>query len=288
MNGVALVLSGGGGKGAYQIGVWKALKEFGIDKKITAVSGTSVGALNAALFLQGDINVAKEVWSNISNKKILKIEKVEVLKKVLLENGITSSIANNYLISKGKTGIFSRNGLLEIMESYVNLDFISQSKIQCFISCCQLPEMTVKYFNINNNSNERIKNILLASSALPVIYDNVLIDNKRYIDGGVVDNIPVKPLYDIGYKTIIIVHLSHENIVRDTDFPGVNMFQIIPRKPQGNFIKGTLDFNKEHAEIRMNQGYEDTYRLIRPFYDMGLISNRIYKYRCKNRGISVF
>lgn len=287
MDGIALVLSGGGGKGAYQIGVWKALREFGIDKKIRAVSGASVGALNAVLFLQDDINIAKEVWSNISNEKILKIDKIETLKKLLLETGITSSMVNNYLVSKGKTGIFSREGLLEIMEEYVDLDIVSQSKIQCFISCCEIPKKVVKYFNINSSSKERIKNILLASSALPVIYDNVIIDDKRYIDGGVVDNIPVKPLYDIGYKTIIVVHLSHNSIIRDTDFPGVNMFQIIPRKPQGNFINGTLDFDKSHAEIRMNQGYEDTYRLIRPFYDMGLIKDRVYRYVCKKRGIGL-
>ena len=89
------------------------------------------------------------------------------------------------------------------------------------------------------------------------------------------DNTPVKPLYDIGYRTIIVVHLNNDNIVKDTDFPGINMFQIIPKTSQGNFISGTLDFDKEHAEIRMNQGYEDTYKLIRPFYDIGLIKDRI-------------
>ena len=76
------------------------------------------------------------------------------------------------------------------------------------------PKKIVKYFNINNSSEERIRNILLASSALPVIYDNVIIDDKRYIDGGIVDNIPVKPLYDVGCKTIIVVHLSRDSIVK--------------------------------------------------------------------------
>ena len=193
----------------------------------------------------------------------------------MIETGVTSSIANAYLISKGKTGVFSRDGLLEIMEKYVDLNTVSQSKVQCFISCCEIPKKVVKYFKINNKSEERIKDILLASSALPVIYDNVIIDGKRYIDGGIVDNTPVKPLYDIGYRTIIVVHLNNDNIVKDTDFPGINMFQIIPKTSQGNFISGTLDFDKEHAEIRMNQGYEDTYKLIRPFYDIGLIKDRI-------------
>ena len=50
----AVVLSGGGSKGAYQIGVWKYLEECGLAQHICAVSGTSVGALNAALFSTGN------------------------------------------------------------------------------------------------------------------------------------------------------------------------------------------------------------------------------------------
>ena len=69
---IGLVFAGGGGKGAYHIGVWKALREYGIDKNITAVAGTSVGALNAALLAHGDYGLAEDVWLNISPQQILK------------------------------------------------------------------------------------------------------------------------------------------------------------------------------------------------------------------------
>src|SRR5690606_21133320 len=55
-----LVLSGGGARGAYQIGVWKAMHELGLDRRVKAVAGTSVGAINTALFLQGDVDRAVE------------------------------------------------------------------------------------------------------------------------------------------------------------------------------------------------------------------------------------
>ena len=58
---IGLVLEGGGGKGSYQIGVWKAIRELGLEKKIVAVSGTSVGALNAALFAKGDFETACQI-----------------------------------------------------------------------------------------------------------------------------------------------------------------------------------------------------------------------------------
>ncbi|MFP4698550.1 MAG: patatin-like phospholipase family protein [Eubacteriales bacterium] len=65
-NKIGLVFCGGGGKGSYQIGVWKALEEYGVSKNISGVSGTSVGTLNAALFIQSDVYMAQDVWLDIS------------------------------------------------------------------------------------------------------------------------------------------------------------------------------------------------------------------------------
>ena len=59
---LGLVLSGGGGKGAYQIGAWRALIELGWDSRIQAVSGASVGALNAALIGCTDYTQAEALW----------------------------------------------------------------------------------------------------------------------------------------------------------------------------------------------------------------------------------
>lgn len=66
-----LVLGGGGVRGAYQIGVWKALKEIGIE--ISAVSGTSIGALNSALIAQGEYDIAYKLWKEISIEKVVSI-----------------------------------------------------------------------------------------------------------------------------------------------------------------------------------------------------------------------
>lgn len=67
-----LVLEGGGAKGAYQIGAWKALKEAGV--KIKGVSGTSVGALNGALICMGDMERAESLWSNIAYSQIMDVD----------------------------------------------------------------------------------------------------------------------------------------------------------------------------------------------------------------------
>ena len=66
-----LVLAGGGAKGAYQIGAWKALKEAGV--RICAVAGTSVGALNGALICMGDLEQAEKLWKTIAYSKVMDV-----------------------------------------------------------------------------------------------------------------------------------------------------------------------------------------------------------------------
>lgn len=79
----SIVFSGGGGKGAYQIGVWKYLHEIGLDKKIHGVSGVSVGALNSLLFLQGDYEKAEKVWLQIEQKELTHVSLKHYLEQLL-------------------------------------------------------------------------------------------------------------------------------------------------------------------------------------------------------------
>ena len=64
----ALVLSGGGAKGSYQIGVWKALRKLNI--KIDIVTGSSIGAINAAMFAQNKYFLAKRLWKKIKTENL--------------------------------------------------------------------------------------------------------------------------------------------------------------------------------------------------------------------------
>ena len=65
----AVVLGGGGSKGAYQIGVWQALRELGLDYRV--VTGTSVGALNGALMAQGEFEAAYALWWEMDNARVM-------------------------------------------------------------------------------------------------------------------------------------------------------------------------------------------------------------------------
>lgn len=278
MNGVALVLAGGGGKGAYHIGVWKALREFGVDKNISAVAGTSVGSLNAALFMQGDFDLAEKIWLSISHDKLLTVSPHKIV-TTLVGLGLGSIFSMSQILGFANMfsqhGIFSRDGMKQLIKDNLNLEYISNSSIKGFATCCELPFFSTTYFSLNDCSSNLLQSILLASSALPVVYGAEEIEGNKYVDGGLRDNLPIQPLYDEGYRQIIVVHLNREDTIEHSSFPEANIIEILPQNHQGDFINGTLDFSPEGAAKRIHEGYTDTVKIFKPIYEMGLVQQKI-------------
>ena len=74
MEKTGLVLGGGGAKGSYEVGVWMALRDLEIEPEIQGVSGTSIGALNTALYAQGDLQQAISLWTGLTKEDIVHID----------------------------------------------------------------------------------------------------------------------------------------------------------------------------------------------------------------------
>lgn len=268
-----LVLAGGGGKGAYQIGVLKALKEFGLMDQIVAVSGSSVGALNAILFTQKDTEKMEAVWKKITPEQIVDISEaggdlLEVLqqKMGILGDFLESVSLKEYLSKAKEEGICERDGLLKILESEVDLQKVTHSpeKIYATISSMENGVPVAKYCLLNGKTEEEIKKLLLASSALPVIYDAVEIDGVQYRDGGLADNVPVKPLKDEGIDNLIVIRHSQAELRIDTNGKNeVTYLEITPSHSLGEFVTGTIDFSHDSILYRMSLGYYDGMRLLK-------------------------
>jgi NTE family protein len=261
MRDIGLVLAGGGGRGAYQIGAWQALRELGLDQRIGAVSGTSVGALNGALFAQGNFKAARRVWLTLNSDKVLTIE------HQAQEHQVKGSawFKEFDMGSKLKEGIFSRQGLLEIIHQQADLKRISEAQLPAYAACCQLPTLRPVYFKLNGLTPDKIIQVLLATSAIPVVFDMVAIDGETYVDGGARDNIPVKPLYDAGFRRFIVIHLEPGEHRLAKKFPGAEFIQVIPSRDLGNILTGILDFSHTGARYRMGLGYQDALTSLAPY-----------------------
>ena len=95
-----IVLEGGGARGSYQIGAWKALREAGI--KIRGIAGASVGALNGALICMDDLEKAEEIWENIRYSQVIDVDDdvIETVKKLDLKSLDLVKVAED---AKGNT-----------------------------------------------------------------------------------------------------------------------------------------------------------------------------------------
>ena len=139
-----LVLAGGGVRGAYQIGVWKALKELKI--KVSAVSGVSIGAVNGALFVQGSKTKAERLWNKIA------IDDIILLPKEMENDENLFKVKNLMKIAKE---IYSNNGLdmspLEnLLNEIVDEDKIRNSEIDFGIATFSLSEKSENYYFIKD------------------------------------------------------------------------------------------------------------------------------------------
>jgi NTE family protein len=245
---VGLVLNGGGGKGAYQVGAFKAIRQAGLSDKITAVAGSSVGALNMCLFAYDGGTVGEDIWQHISPEQFIDPE-LDML--------------------DGREGFVSRQGLLDIIDGYLDLEKIRNNKLSLYATVTAYDgdgTARARYMQLNGKSDSEIKNILLASSSLPVIYEPVVMDGIMYRDGGLTDNLPIKPLYDIGIRKFIVVLLSQQAEIDESRFVGSEFFVIRPSRDLGDTLTGTLDFTAEGAKYRSKLGYLDASHAIR-FYN---------------------
>lgn len=283
MKKIGLVLAGGGGRGAYHIGVWKALRETSLDRYVSAISGTSVGGLNAALFLQGDLEKAVQVWENISVEKIL-----------TPRHGFENKMRHSKYEPKKYHGIYLhiRDGLIEIIRNNLDMSVFDNSSKNCYMTCRRTqnekdmdsymqmftkPDRTkackryvngeAVYFNMREYAPEEREKILLATSAIPFVFPKEKIDGHYYMDGGSADNLPVEPLYRLEKcEMIVVIHLTtNEQLLRikKEDFPQAVILEIRPKEEQGGFFAGILDFTAEGAKRRMQQGYDDTIEMFR-------------------------
>lgn len=243
-----LVLVGGGTRGAYQVGVWKALQELEI--KITAIVGTSIGALNGAMFLQDDFFTTVKMYENIKMKDIMNVEGVDSQKDIFDLSNILN-LATNYTKQKG----IDNTPLRKMIEHYIDIDKVYNSEIDFGLVAYSVKNKTPLQKFKNEIPKEQMVDYLLASSCFP-IFKPQKIGDEEYYDGGLYDNAPSNMLIEKGYKNLIIADIAGAGFSRKTLDRNVYVKVISPAEELG----GIFEFNHERIINNMKLGYLDTMR----------------------------
>ncbi len=241
-----LVLAGGGTKGAYEVGIWKALCEMGIN--VTSIVGASIGALNGALFLQNNFEETVKMYENIKIDNIMNVNGIDANKNIFDLSNIFN-LAADYTKQKG----IDNTPLREMIRKYVDMDKLYNSPIDFGLVTYSVKNKTPLQVFKNEIPKEKMENYLLASSCFP-IFKPQIINGEEYYDGGLYDNIPSNMLIEKGYKNIIIADIAGVGFSKKT----VNKDIYVKVISSSEDLGGTFEFNHERILNNIKLGYLDT------------------------------
>lgn len=246
-----LVLAGGGGKGAYQIGAWQALREMHIS--FDAIAGVSIGSINGALIAAGDMKKAVDFWHNVSIEKGVKIANELVDPENLFSKKNWGILFREFI----KNGGFDASPAEDYLKSYINEEKIRKKKIPLGIITVHLGQSaTPLEIFAEDIPNGELVDYLLASSNIPLA-NNIGPEGEKFLDGGVYDNTPVMTLKKRGYNKLIIIDISNiKGVAHNLNF---NNSQVVYIRPYSLEDLGpSFDFSGEMIDKRIRLGYLDT------------------------------
>ncbi len=254
---LGIVLEGGGAKGAFQIGAWKALRELGIE--FEGVAGTSIGALNGAFFMQDDFDVAYEMWYNMSPSRIIAGDDhlIEKMIKMDLEGKDFQRVIASLRKLAGQKGLDIRP-LRELISSHLKEDVIRKSSKTFGFMTVSLTDLKPTQIYKEDVPVGHMAEYLIASANLPV-FQIERIDGKLYVDGGFYDNLPISLLTAKGFDEIITIELNglgFKQKIQDKK----NEVKVTAIKHSGNLGR-TLELLPETSRRNLQMGYYDTLKV---------------------------
>ena len=270
-----LVLEGGGTKGAYQIGAYKALRDLGI--KFTGIAGTSIGALNGALIIQDDDKVMEDIWINYDYKSFMNIDEdtYERYKNIEMKAKNFHDVVD--LINKArKNNGIDISPLRKLLQEKIDEDKIRQSNIDFGITTAYWDgKIFPKLLYTEDIPKGRLADYLIASASLPIFQLHKLAD-KLYLDGMFSDNIPINMLAQKGYNDIVVIRLVNDSIGKKiiNKYKDLNLKLIVPSQDLG----GSLNKDKEHIETNVKLGYLDTMKAYKRYDGVKYFFNLDCKY----------
>ena len=265
-NKVGIALGGGGARGAYQIGILKALEEEKLLRQIRHISGTSIGAINTLMIMAKVPNERMiEIWQKISNKDIYGI----VPDRLKLD----------------RLGLYSIKDLFETLSKEVSLSEIRKSRMQGYATAAKLKKdslleqvmihrMEKEVFHLNETDDPH--KAVMASASIPVLFGSTTIGENHYVDGGIIDNCPIQPLLDVGCNIIISVSIDghfHAKKYEEHNIMLVNLetkylFHMIPYD--------ILDFKPDAVTSKAEYGYRMAKLMLQKLRNEGYLTKRNY------------
>lgn len=232
---IGVVLSGGGAKGAGQLGMMKYLYEKGVRPKF--IAGISVGSLNATMWAQEEnLELLEKLWRGIRGNS-------DIYRR------------NWWQFWKLYGSLYDNAPLKRLIRKYIDTDKLQNSPIELKIGVVQL--QSGEYLVIDKH-HEDYKSMLLASTAIPVVFKSVTWQKHQYVDGGARNVAPLKSAIEAGCTKIYLLHCfplemePEQKKFKDSIQIGIRSFMIMYNEILRDDIKTCQKINREIRERRID------------------------------------
>lgn len=246
----ALVLAGGGSKGAYQVGAIKALKKLGYNFDI--VTGTSIGALNGCMVAQGDYEELYKLWDNIKlNDVVSGIKEIDFKFEEIVNNkNMILSFFKKYIQDSGA----DISPFKKMIETLFDAKKLEKSKIDFFAVAVSYPNLKPVFIDKKMMLEKGVDYLISSASCFPAFPIHKF-ENQSFIDGGYFDNLPINLALSNGANNIIVIDLN-SNVIHPRYLQTKFVEYIFPRFELGSF----LDFDREVIDRNIRYGFNDVYK----------------------------
>ena len=244
----ALVLSGGGMRGSYQNGAIKALREL---KKadFDIVVGSSIGALNGFLFVQGDFDVMDELWHTVKEERVVNesIPPEFNLETWFNQRHAIRAFVDRYIKNRG----VDISPFLELLKQVYNPKKFFESPIDFGCTTTEFPKITPVFVTKEMMKEDGYNWLVATASAFPAFPVHSF-KGKEYIDGFYNDNLPIDFAYRLGADEIVAIDLTVEP-VHPNYIGRKGITYIYPHERMSSL----LDFDRSMMDHMEVMGYND-------------------------------
>lgn len=238
-----LVLAGGGARGSYQVGVWRALME--LDWHPQIITGTSVGSLNGAMFALDLYETARDMWLSIRSQDVMELPREEA--------GLSE--LHQFLHEVVRDGGMDVSPLEEIVDRVLDEEALRSGPVQLGLVTVEQKGLKPRELTLAEIPEGKVKDYLLASAACFPALRARSIDGIKYLDGGYGDNMPTALAARMGAEELVCVDLEGVGITRPNR-TGLPTVMVRSHWDLGDI----LHFDPEVAQRNMALGYFDTLR----------------------------
>ena len=239
----ALVLAGGGARGSYQVGVWRALTELGWTPQI--ITGTSVGSLNGAMFALDLYETARDMWTSIRSQDVMELP----------EETRNLTELHQFLRDVVRAGGMDVTPLEEIVERVLDEDALRASPIRFGLVTVEKRGLKPRELPLEEIPKGKVKDYLLASAACFPALRAKQIDGVQFLDGGYRDNMPTGLAQKMGAEELVCVDLEGVGITLPNR-TGLPTTMVRSYWELGDI----LHFDPDTARRNIELGYYDTLR----------------------------